>query len=221
VRDVARGVHDAHLRNVFHRDLKPHNVLITPISRRAKIADFGLAVSAAGPPGWRAASRNGALRIAGTPGYLAPEQARDSPSRSIAHRGRPRRAGRRRRLGLGAIAYDLLAGHPPWHAADGIAPGSSPPAGPDRRRSIARPTAAGSRAARRIVERALAADPRSATPAPASSPTSSTPCWRGGRPARPLAGDAARAVGAAQPAADDHAVVAVLLAACRSRPTPP
>ena len=45
VRDVARGVHDAHLRNVFHRALKPHNVLITPFSRRARIADFGLAVS--------------------------------------------------------------------------------------------------------------------------------------------------------------------------------
>ena len=35
---VARGVHEAHLRNVFHRDLKPHNVLITPISRRARAA---------------------------------------------------------------------------------------------------------------------------------------------------------------------------------------
>ena len=47
VMEVARGVRDAHLRNVFHRDLKPHNVLITPISRHARIADFGLALSAA------------------------------------------------------------------------------------------------------------------------------------------------------------------------------
>src|SRR6185369_15253433 len=70
VRDVARGVHDAHLRNVFHRDLKPHNVLITPFSRRAKIADFGLAVSGAGgaarprPAGVATGADRAALRIA-------------------------------------------------------------------------------------------------------------------------------------------------------------
>ena len=46
VMQVARGVHDAHMRNVFHRDLKPRNVLVTPISRRARVADFGLAVCA-------------------------------------------------------------------------------------------------------------------------------------------------------------------------------
>ena len=175
VRDVARGVHDAHLRNVFHRDLKPHNVLITPISRRAKIADFGLAISAAGAAGARPG--RGALRIAGTPGYLAPEQAR-----GLAVGLDPRIPADRAVLvgldvwGLGAIAYDLLAGHPPWHAADGIAawelaaggarpapldrmPGRTPertPDGPPER------TPDGHRIPprlARIVERALAADP--------------------------------------------------------------
>jgi serine/threonine protein kinase len=164
---VARGVHDAHLRNVFHRDLKPHNVLITPISRRAKIADFGLAVSAAGAAGARPG--RGALRIAGTPGYLAPEQAR-----GLAVGLDPRIPADRAVLvgidvwGLGAIAYDLLAGHPPWHAADGIAawelaaggarpapldrrPGHAPGRTPDGHRIPPRLA--------RIVERALAADP--------------------------------------------------------------
>ncbi|HEY4059092.1 MAG TPA: protein kinase, partial [Kofleriaceae bacterium] len=47
VSQVARGVHEAHLRSVFHRDLKPKNVLITPKSRRARVADFGLSVSGA------------------------------------------------------------------------------------------------------------------------------------------------------------------------------
>jgi serine/threonine protein kinase len=139
VRDVARGVHDAHLRNVFHRDLKPHNVLITPISRRAKVADFGLAVSGA--------ARRAATRIAGTPGYMAPEQARGlggaldrkgeaplpagpagrAPPPRLASLVDPRSAADRATLvaldvwGLGAIAYDLLAGHPPWQGVDGVA----------------------------------------------------------------------------------------------------
>jgi len=101
VRDVARGVHASHLRNVFHRDLKPHNVLVTPSSRRAKVTDFGLAARAA-------------PRLAGTPAYIAPEQARGKA------------ADDRAALvaidvwGLGAIAYDLLAGEPPW-TGDAIA----------------------------------------------------------------------------------------------------
>ncbi|HEU4731973.1 MAG TPA: protein kinase, partial [Kofleriaceae bacterium] len=73
VHDVARGVHDAHLRNVFHRDLKPHNVLITPISRRARIADFGLAVTAQTDPAETAGTPlirtgpSGAVSVQGTP----------------------------------------------------------------------------------------------------------------------------------------------------------
>jgi tRNA A-37 threonylcarbamoyl transferase component Bud32 len=112
VRDVARGVHDAHLRNVFHRDLKPHNVLITPFSRRARIADFGLAIREAHEPG--------ALEIAGTPGYIAPEQAAGlSPTLD------PHDLDDRAVLvaldvwGLGAVAFDLLADRPPWQADDG------------------------------------------------------------------------------------------------------
>ena len=109
VRDVARGVHDAHLRNVFHRDLKPHNVLITPFSRRARITDFGLAISAGH-------ERDGALEIAGTPGYIAPEQAAGLPPLL-----EPRDLADRAVLvaldvwGLGALAFDLVANRAPWH----------------------------------------------------------------------------------------------------------
>jgi serine/threonine protein kinase len=171
VRDVARGVHDAHLRNVFHRDLKPHNVLITPISRRAKIADFGLAVGTSSAGQAAANVRSGmvvelgadrvAMRIAGTPGYMAPEQARGLPLALD-----PRIPGDRATLagvdiwGLGAIAYDLLAGHPPWQAAGSleaweVATGDARPAALDR-------TPHGERIPLRlckIVDRALASTP--------------------------------------------------------------
>lgn len=169
VRDVARGVHEAHLRNVFHRDLKPHNVLITPISRRAKIADFGLAVSSSGQPATDVRSgmlvevgaHRETMRIAGTPGYMAPEQARGLPIALD-----PRQAGERAALagidiwGLGAIAYDLLSGHPPWQAADGIeaweiaAGGARPPPLDRTPRGERIP-----RRLRRIVHRALAHAP--------------------------------------------------------------
>jgi serine/threonine protein kinase len=169
VRDIARGVHDAHLRNVFHRDLKPHNALIAPISRRAKIADFGLAQTSAGHPA--GAARSGmvveigagriATRIAGTPSYMAPEQAR-----GLALSLDPRDPADRQILvgidiwGLGAIAYDLLSGRPPWqsgHALEAweIAQSAPPPAALER-------TAHGERIPRRlrrIVQRALAKVP--------------------------------------------------------------
>ena len=163
IRDAARGVHDAHLHDVFHRDLKPHNVLITPISRRAKIADFGLAISAtstseaSSSPGLVLNGPSGPARIAGTPEYMAPEQARGLRISLDA-----RAADDRRALvavdvwGLGAIAYDLLSGKSPWQAREGAsawesAAGLAPPR-LDR-------TAAGESIPRRlqkIVERALA-----------------------------------------------------------------
>jgi serine/threonine protein kinase len=114
VRDVARGVHDAHLRNVFHRDLKPHNVLITPFSRRARIADFGLAIS-------ESRSTAGALEIAGTPGYIAPEQAAGLPPNLDPHDLHDRAVLVALDVwGLGALAYDLVTGRAPWQTDAGL-----------------------------------------------------------------------------------------------------
>jgi hypothetical protein len=158
VRDVARGVHDAHLRNVFHRDLKPHNVLITPFSRRAKIADFGLAVSR---PADAAGAGRAALRIAGTPGYMAPEQAR-----GLGRALDPREPADRATLvgvdvwGLGAIAHDLLSGRPPWPCSDGVEAWELAAGGP-RPPPLGRAASGDHIPARlvQIVERALAARP--------------------------------------------------------------
>lgn len=168
VASVARGVHDAHLRNVFHRDLKPDNVLITPISRVARIADFGMAVSVANEDADPAAAslvmagRNGPVRVAGTPEYMAPEQARGLPVQLD-----PRAADDRRVLvaidiwGLGALAYDLLSGSPPWHVGDAqlepwelAASGGRPP-----RLGRAWNGRSIPKRLRRIVEKAMALDP--------------------------------------------------------------
>ena len=164
VMQVARGVHDAHSRNVFHRDLKPDNVLITPISRRARIADFGLAVRAAndGAASLVTRGRAGRIGVSGTPEYMAPEQARGLPLHLD-----PRIAADRAALvgvdvwGIGALAYDLLGGRPPWicEPADRepwelAASGARPPAlerTPWGERIPAR--------LRRIVEKAMAGDP--------------------------------------------------------------
>ena len=164
--DIARGLHDAHLRNVFHRDLKPANVLITPISRRARIADFGLAISAERDNQFTASGlithgAGGDVRIAGTPEYMAPEQAR-----GLSVGLSPRNIDDRTTLvridiwGLGALAFDLLGGSPPWCARSDVdawevaASGEQPPALSKTRDGERIPARL-----RRIVSKAMSPDP--------------------------------------------------------------
>jgi len=168
VMQVARGVHDAHLRNVFHRDLKPQNVLITPISRRARVADFGLAVSGAservGQPAMTLLKPGpaGPVSVRGTPEYMAPEQAQGLPLALD-----PRATTDRAVLvavdvwGLGAIAYDLLAGEPPWQGTDELAAWEAAASGGAPVRLVrTRDGERIPRRLRRIIEKAMAVDPR-------------------------------------------------------------
>lgn len=170
VMQVARGVHEAHLRNVFHRDLKPKNVLITPNSRRARVSDFGLAVSGASPDATHPAitllkrGPTGPVSVRGTPEYMAPEQARGLPLTLDA------RAAEDRAVlvavdvwGLGAIAYELLTGRPPWFArqvddlsAWEIAASTELPAPLGRTRDGARIP----RRLQRVIHKAMAVEPR-------------------------------------------------------------
>jgi tetratricopeptide (TPR) repeat protein len=70
---VAEALGAAHARGVIHRDLKPSNLFLPDGSiERVKILDFG--VARAGDLTRR--TQTGAGAIHGTPGYMAPEQAR-------------------------------------------------------------------------------------------------------------------------------------------------
>lgn len=124
---VARGVADAHREGVFHRDLKPANVLLRPGSRRAQILDFGLAVPGPATPSgegaapshtgtiWRPWAADARVAVSGTPGFLAPEQARGFPVHPdpVADRERMVRVDV---WGVGVVLFHLLAGHAPYRA---------------------------------------------------------------------------------------------------------
>jgi len=96
---LARAIHVAHQAGIIHRDLKPANVLFTQ-DGVPKITDFGLAKRL------EADDRQTLTgEIMGSPGYLAPEQAR----------GHSREVGPAADVyALGAILYSMLTGRPPF-----------------------------------------------------------------------------------------------------------
>jgi serine/threonine-protein kinase len=89
-RQVCAGLAAAHDRKVLHHDLKPANVLIDGRGR-AHLADFGLANLAG--------ERKETREIAGTPGYMAPEQleGREATTRTDVY-------------ALGLVLYEMFTG---------------------------------------------------------------------------------------------------------------
>lgn len=72
--ELAAGLAAAHDRGLMHRDIKPSNIWLEGDEGRVKILDFGLVRTCGDDSG---VTLSGA--VVGTPGYMAPEQARGTP----------------------------------------------------------------------------------------------------------------------------------------------
>ncbi len=116
IRQVGDGLTALHRRDVLHRDVKPQNVLFrSDDSRgdgqvRAMLGDLGLGKSL------DMSSR--LTMIAGTPSFVAPEQARGEALDARADQ-----------FSLGALTYLVLTGRPPYQHAT-LTAAAAPPAAP-------------------------------------------------------------------------------------------
>ena len=92
---IAKALEHAHSRNIIHRDIKPHNIMILK-DGSVKVADFGIA---------RVASSQNTLtkEALGSVHYISPEQARGG-----------RVDNRTDIYSLGVVMYEMLTGRPPY-----------------------------------------------------------------------------------------------------------
>jgi serine/threonine protein kinase len=100
---AAAGLAAAHAQGLVHRDVKPANILLDPAGK-VRLTDFGLA---------RAVDDSSLTQtgvIAGTPQYMAPEQARGAP---LDHRADL--------FSLGSVLYAMCAGRAPFRGPSTVA----------------------------------------------------------------------------------------------------
>lgn len=113
-RRVTESVAYAHSRGVVHRDLKPANVMVGAFGE-VRVMDWGIAKILGSALASASATPNGGLQgtgssmVAGTPAFMAPEQAR----------GEVHRIDRRTDVyALGALLYHVLSNRPPFAGTD-------------------------------------------------------------------------------------------------------
>ncbi len=107
VHQVCGALTEPHDAGVIHRDLKPDNLLLVPVSDgsvQVKVLDFGIA---------RFMESNtqltGTGMICGTPAYMAPEQAQNETLDA-----------RTDIYALGVVLYEMLSGWPPFSGTSSL-----------------------------------------------------------------------------------------------------
>ncbi len=122
LRQACDALRKAHSAGLIHRDIKPGNIFVAErggVYDVVKLLDFGLAKGSDNSTGSQITQEG---TVAGSPMFMSPEQALGQPSDA-----------RGDIYSLGAVAYFLLTGHPPFqgktamelivaHARDPVAP---------------------------------------------------------------------------------------------------
>ena len=118
-RQIAAALSAAHEKNVYHRDLKPDNIMLVPDHdsevpgrERVKLLDFGIAkVAQSDEPGspHSAQPKTSTDVVMGTPRYMAPEQCK----------GGVQIDDKADVYSLGVMLYEMVAGRPPFVGGSG------------------------------------------------------------------------------------------------------